>query len=262
MNTFGLRVAAWGVLGVAYVYVLAPAAVIVVDSFNSATSFPAPFESFTLRWYAAMLHHDEFMASMRASMALAALAALAASACGILAAYALIRYPVPWRDAISTFLLGPILVPQILIGLAILQLMGLSGIKVGYGGLLAAHTVYVLPFVLRLAMTSLARFDFTLEEAARSLGASRLQTFRCVTLPIIRPGVTAGFVFAFILSFVNLPVSLFLTSPQTATLPIVMFSYMEARIDPLVAAVASAVLIGAILITLTLERVFKLRLLG
>jgi putative spermidine/putrescine transport system permease protein len=257
-----IRAVAWAVLAVAYVYVLSPAAMIVFDSFNSATSFPAPFESFTLRWYAAMLDHEEFMASIRVSLILAAAAALAATLCGVLAAYALIRYPMRGKDGIATFLLGPILVPQIVIGLSVLQIIGLSGIEVSYAGLFAAHTVYVMPFALRLVMTSLARFDFSLEDAARSLGAGRLQTFRHVTLPIIRPGVTSGFVLAFILSFVNLPVSLFLTSPKTATLPIVMFAYMEARIDPLVAAVASAVLIAAIVLTVVLERVFRLRLLG
>ena len=262
MNRGGVRAASWLVLALAYAYVLSPAAVIVYDSFNSATSFPAPFESFTLRWYAAMLEHDEFMASIRVSAGLAAAAALAATLCGILAAYALIRHPPRGKDAVATFLLGPILVPQIVIGLAILQLIGLSGLRVGYGALLAAHTVYVMPFALRLAMTSLARFDFSLEDAARSLGAGRLRTFWHVTLPIIRPGVTAGFVFAFILSFVNLPVSLFLTSPKTATLPIVMFSYIEGRIDPLIAAVSAAVLIAAIALTVVLEKVFRLRLLG
>ena len=257
----GVRIASWTILGATYVYVLAPAVVIIRDSFNSATSFPAPFESFTLRWYAAMLANADFTAAIKHSVMLAAAAALAASVCGVLAAYALVRYPVPWKNAISTFLLGPILVPQIVIGLAVLQLIGLSGMQVSYAGLLAAHTVYVLPFALRLAMTSLARFDFALEDAARSLGAGRLETFWHVTLPIIRPGVTSGFVFAFILSFVNLPVSLFLTSPQTATLPTVMFAYMEARIDPLMAAVASTVLLGAIAATVVVEKVFRVRLL-
>ena len=257
----GVRLAAWAMLGLTYLYVLAPAAVIVVDSFNSATSFPAPFESFTLKWYAGMLAREEFTASIRSSAGLAAVSALVASVCGVLAAYALVRYPVRWKSALETFLLGPILVPQIVIGLAILQLISIARLQVTYAGLVAAHTVYVLPFVLRLAMTSLARFDFALEDAARSLGAGRLQTFWHVTLPIIRPGVTSGFVFAFILSFVNLPVSLFLTSPQTATLPIVMFSYMEARIDPLIAAVASTVLIGAVAATFVVEKVFRVRLL-
>jgi putative spermidine/putrescine transport system permease protein len=143
-----------------------------------------------------------------------------------------------------------------------LQLIELAGLRIGLGGLVLVHAVYVMPFALRLTLTGLARFDFMLEDAARSLGASRWQTLWHVTLPVIRPALVSGFVFAFILSFVNLPVSLFLTSPQTATLPIVMFAYMESRIDPLVTAVSSLVLFVAVGVTLALERVFKLRLLG
>ena len=152
--SFGVRLASWLVLALTYLYVLTPAAVIVRDSFNSATSFPAPFESFTLKWYAGMLERAEFTAAIKSSLVLASLAALAASVCGILAAYALVRYPLRWKHAVETFLLGPILVPQIVIGLAVLQIIGLAGMQVSYAGLLAAHTVYVLPFALRLAMTS------------------------------------------------------------------------------------------------------------
>jgi putative spermidine/putrescine transport system permease protein len=245
-----------------YIFVLGPAAVILIDSFNSATSFPSPFESATLRWYLRLLSHEEFHASMRISAVVATCAALIATALAIFAAYALVRYPLRGKNALVTFMMGPLLVPQIIIGLAMLQLLGLLGIRIGIPGLVAVHAVYVMPFALRLVMASLARFDFALEEAAQSLGAGRLRTLWHVTLPVIRPGLASGFIFAFILSFVNLPVSLFLTSPQTATLPIVMFSYMEQRLDPLIAAVASAVLIATVIASLILERVFRLRLIG
>jgi len=249
-------------LGLVYLFVIGPMLIIIVDSLNSATSFPSPFETVTLRWYVAVLRHDEFLTAMRISAIVAAFAATIATVLGFLAAYALIRYPLPGKNAIATFLLAPILVPQIVIGLAMLQLLALLGVQLTLAGLVAVHTVYVLPFTLRLIMTGLARFDFSLEEAALSLGAGRTRTLRHVTLPLVRSALIAGFVFAFILSFVNLPLSLFLTNPSTATLPIVMFSYMESRIDPLVAAVASMVVAVAAAITLTVERAFRLRLLG
>lgn len=262
MSAGRLGPSGWAVLAVVYAFVLFPAGVIVVDSFNSATSFPAPFESATVRWYLAMAQRPEFVASMQTSALIATVSAVAASMLAVVAAYALTRYPVPGREAITTFLLGPILVPQIVVGLAILQSASALGAEIGLATLIAAHTVYVLPFALRLALTSLARFDFALEDAAHSLGAGRARTFWHVTLPVIRPGLASGFAFAFILSFVNLPVSLFLASPRTATLPILMFSYMESRIDPLIAAVATVVLAGAVGSTLVLERVFRVRILG
>ena len=249
-------------LALVYLFILGPAVVIVVDSFNSATSFPSPFESATLKWYRQMLAHEEFLASIRISAVVALLSALIATVLAVFAAYALVRHPLRGKDAMSTFLMGPLLVPQIVIGLAMLQLIGLLGLRIGLAGLVLVHAVYIMPFALRLVIASLTRFDFTLEEAAQSLGAGRLRTLWHVTLPLIRPGLASGFIFAFILSFVNLPVSLFLTSPTTATLPIVMFAYMESRIDPLIAAVASAVLIVTVIATFLLERVFRVRLLG
>jgi putative spermidine/putrescine transport system permease protein len=249
-------------LALIYLFVAGPAAMIVVDSLNSATSFPSPFESLTLHWYAAILDHDEFLQSMRVSAVVAAVAAALATALAVPAAYGLVRYRLRGGNALATLFVAPLLVPQIVMGLAMLQLLALVGAELSLGGLIAVHAVYVMPFSVRLAMTSLARFDFTLEDAAKSLGAGRLRALWHVTLPLIRTGVIAGFTFAFILSFVNLPLSLFLTTPRTATLPIEMFAYMESRIDPLVTAIGSLVLFAAVGLTFTLERVFRLRLAG
>ena len=249
-------------LTLVYLFIAGPAAMIVVDSFNSATSFPSPFESVTLRWYLAIWAHDEFLRAMRISTIVALAAAAIATGLALPAAYALVRHKLRGGNVLATLFVGPLLVPQIVLGLAMLQLLGIVGVDLGLGGLIAVHAVYVMPFTVRLVMTSLARFDFTLEDAARTLGAGRLATLRRVTLPLIRTGVIAGFTFAFILSFVNLPLSLFLTTPRTATLPIEMFAYMESRIDPLVAAIGALVLIAAVAFTVTLERVFRLRLAG
>ncbi|MBI3516363.1 MAG: ABC transporter permease [Proteobacteria bacterium] len=249
-------------LALVYLFIVGPAAMIVVDSFNAATSFPSPFESPTLRWYLAIWAHDEFLRSIRTSTIVALAAAAIATGLALPAAYALVRHPLRGGNIVATLFVGPLLVPQIVMGLAMLQLLGLAGVDLGLGGLIAVHAVYVMPFTVRLIMTSLARFDFTLAEAARTLGAGRLATLRRVTLPLIRTGLVAGFTFAFILSFVNLPLSLFLTTPRTATLPIEMFAYMESRIDPLVAAIGALVLIAAVAFTVTLERVFRLRLAG
>ena len=245
-----------------YLFVAGPAAMIVADSLNSATSFPSPFEALTFHWYAAILDHDEFLQSMRVSAIVAAAAAALATALAVPAAYGLVRHRLRGGNALATLFVAPLLVPQIVMGLAMLQLLAFVGAELSLGGLIAVHAVYVMPFTVRLAMTSFARFDFTLEDAAKSLGAGRLRALWHVTLPLIRTGIVAGFTFAFILSFVNLPLSLFLTTPRTATLPIEMFAYMESRIDPLVTAVGSLVLAAAVGLTFALERVFRLRLAG
>jgi putative spermidine/putrescine transport system permease protein len=256
------RLVAWIFLSLVYLFILIPAVIVIVDSLSSATSFPSPFESATLHWYRALLDHEEFLDSIRVSAFVAAIAASASVVLGFLAAYALVRRPVKGRDAVQTLLYGPLFVPQIVIGLAMLQILSLAKLRISLIYLIIVHTVYVMPFTMRLVMTSLSRFDFCLEDAARSLGAGYLRALWHVTLPLVRTGLISGFLFAFILSFVNLPLSLFLTNSRTATLPVVMFAYIESRIDPLVAAAASMIVVAAAAITLVLERIFRLRLLS
>jgi putative spermidine/putrescine transport system permease protein len=249
-----------GYLILVYAFLLAPLGFIVYSSVNRATSFPSAFEGLTLHWYAAILDNDEFITSAWTSTFVAAVAALLATIVSFLAAYAMARRRSGETAAISTTLSVPLLVPQIVMSLAILQFASWIGIGTSFAGLIAVHAVYVLPFALRLIMTGLARFDFALEEAAASLGASGLATWRRITLPIIRPSLVAGFTFGFVLSFVNLPLSLFITDARTATLPIVMFSYIESRIDPMIAAVSTIIVVLAAATTLLLESVLRIRL--
>lgn len=249
-------------LAAVYIFVMAPSVVIVVGSFNSATTFPSAFESATLQWYVAIVHYREFIDAMTTSAVLAVLAASIAMVIGFPAAYGLVRLPVPGKDFLAAVFLAPVVVPQIVIGLAVLHMVSVFGLQLSFAGLVVVHAVFVMPFVLRAIMTSLARFDFGLVEAAQSLGGNRLQTLWYVTLPLIRPGVTAGLLFATVLSFVNLPLSLFLTTPATRTLPIQMFAYMESRLDPLVAAVGAGIIVVVFVASFVIERAFKLRLLG
>lgn len=243
-------------------FAVSPAVIVLVDSVNSATSFPSPFEHATLHWYAALLDHSEFLDAMIVSAEVAVVAACAATLAAFLAGYTLVRYPLRGRHVIATALAGPLFVPEIVMGLAILQLTGVLDIPLTLAWLAAIHTVFVMPFVLRLVLAGFSRFDFNLEDAARSLGAGQSRALWQITLPLIRPSLIAGFTLAAILSFVNLPLSMFLTTPRTATLPVVVFAYMESRIDPLVAAVATLVVVVAAVATICLDRVLKIRLLG
>ncbi|MFL6799164.1 MAG: ABC transporter permease [Xanthobacteraceae bacterium] len=249
-----------GYLALVYVFLLGPLAFIVAASFNRATSFPAGFEGLTLGWFRSILDHDEFISSAWTSTMVAALAALIAMVVSFFAAYAMARSRSGESATITTILSVPLLVPQIVMSLAILEFASWLGVGTTLTGLVAVHAVYVMPFALRLIMTGLARFDFVLEEAAASLGASGVATWRKVTLPIIRPSLVAGFTFCFVLSFVNLPLSLFITDARTTTLPIVMFSYIESRIDPMIAAVSTVIVLLAAGTTLLLEWVLKIRL--
>ena len=127
--------------------------------------------------------------------------------------------------------------------------------------LVAAHSVFVLPLTVRLVLAGFSRFDFHLEQAARDLGANRFQILIFVTLPLVRPSVFAGFILSAVLSFVNLPLSMFLTTAQTATLPVIAFAYMESRIDPMIAAVATLVMVVAACVAICIDRILRVRIL-
>jgi putative spermidine/putrescine transport system permease protein len=200
------------------------------------------------------------MSAALTSAFVALLAAAIATAVALLAAYAMRRGHAHENAALSTALTSPLLVPQIVMSLAMLQFAALIGLDTSLASLVAIHAVYVMPFALRLILTGLARFDFTLEDAAASLGAGRAATWRHVTLPLLRTSIVAGFTFCFVLSFVNLPLSLFLTNARTATLPIMMFAYIESRIDPMIAAVAAIIVVAACATTVLLERLLDIRL--
>ncbi len=241
-------------------FVLGPAAVVVFDSVNSATSFPSPFEHATLRWYAALADHPEFTQGFIVSMAVAVAASCLAGIAGLLAALGVRRMRPGLRGAASTALLGPLLVPEIVAGLAVLQLAQLAGAPLGYGVLIGTHAAFVLPVTARLLLAGLQRLDPGVEDAARSMGAGPVRTAWLVTLPLLRPSLVAAFVLSAVLSFVNLPLSMFLTTPRTATLPVLVFSYMESRIDPVIAAVATLVMLFAVGAAIVLDRVLKVRL--
>lgn len=247
-------------LGLVYLFILGPMFVVIISSFNSAAAFPSPFESFSLRWYQALLRHDEFIKSMWVSTRVAALAALLASLLGVPLSFFLVRAHFRGKEAINAFFLSPLIIPHVALSIALLQMFSLAGIRLSAATLVLAHTVLIMPFVIRAVMASLYFVNPSMEESAMNLGANRLQTFFYVTLPLIRAGVTAGFVLAFIISFINVPLSLFLTTPGTTTLPIRVFSYMQSRLDPLVAAVGSLTVLGVTVVALLLEKVLKVRL--
>lgn len=228
-------------------YLLAPIIVVVATAFT-ATAYPVfPPEGFTLRWFEKFLATPEFVESIRISAMLATASTLVAAVLGTSSALALARFRIPGKATISALLLSPILFPTIVLGLALLVFSNRIGLSGTFLNLVCAHVVLITPFVIRMVMVSLARFDPAVEEAARNLGAGRWRTFLHITLPLIRPGVLAGSVFAFIISFDELVVTLFLTAPGLQTLPIRIYTYVEYSSDPTISAI-STVLIAAWLI--------------
>lgn len=233
-------------------FILAPIAVVLIGSFTAGDSVVFPPQGLSLRWYVTLVRgHADLVEAFWVSLELAIASAALSTALGLLAAFALVRYDFVGRQPVTLLFLSPLLVPSIVIGIAMLQFLSRIGLGFHPAGLLLAHVVLTLPFTIRLIVASLLGLDPTLEFAARSLGAGRLAVFRRITLPLIRPGVVSGFIFAFIVSFENVTVSLFLVSPELVTLPVRIFGYIENSPTPVV-TVASALLLftSAILIAL------------
>jgi putative spermidine/putrescine transport system permease protein len=221
-----------------------------------------PPHAYTLDWYPAIA--ATFGDPIWTSLQLGAAAVIGSLALGIPAGIGLSRHRFRGRGLVSTLLLAPITVPGIALGLAIyIMLVAIdetagTALTGSLAGLVLAHILITTPWVVRLCLASLATHDRTAEEAAASLGAHPLKVIWRVTLPAMRPGIIAGALFAFVISFENLELALFLTSPGVTTLPVAVLQYLEYHIDPLVAAVAVAQTLGIAVLLLLLDRFVRL----
>ncbi|TBL81327.1 ABC transporter permease [Paenibacillus thalictri] len=257
----------WSPLGIitfiVVLFVISPLLVIIPTSLTSVKFLSFPPVGFSLMWYEKILDRPEFVDSFIFSLELAALSAIIATLVGTLAAMALHRYSFPGRGAINALLLSPLTVPSLIIGIAALLFFTKYGLAGTFTGLLLAHVLISIPYVVRLVLTGLSSFDYTLERAAYMLGAKQLNVFWDIMLPLMKPAIMSGMIFSFLTSFDNVTVSLFLVSPSTTTLPLAIFSYMQETLDPLVASISSVVILLSLVFIIILERVYGLdRLFG
>lgn len=238
-----------------YFFLLAPFLVIFIAAFgyDDTLAFP-PRGGLSLRWFANVLTNEQFLDSFWTSLQVALLATLIALLLGIPVAYALVRFNFAGKGWVETIFSAPILVPGLVIGFAMLRFFVLLGDFDILSGLLIGHTAVLFPYSVRVVSASLRNLDPAIEEAAISLGANRLRSFFLVVLPNIRAGVAAAFILAFITSFNNVPISLFLTGPGITTLPISMLVYMEYNFDPSIAALSTLLIVFSILLVQGAER--------
>jgi putative spermidine/putrescine transport system permease protein len=237
-----------------YGFVLAPIVLVVLISFSADNFIRFPPEQWGIRWYRALLQNATFLTAFRTSAILAAMVTLLDLAVGIPAAYAIARLRFRGRDALFAFLTAPLLLPSVVLGLSILLAFSPLRLAATYPGLTLAHMTITLPFVVRIIATALSTLPADIEDAAATLGAPPRSVFRRVTLPLMIPGVLGASALAFILSFDEVVVSLFIVGPRLSTLPVEIFRYVEGRTDPMVAALCSVLILGSIAIVLVLER--------
>jgi putative spermidine/putrescine transport system permease protein len=238
---------------------LAPLVLIVWMSFTPAAFFRLPVSDFSLRWYHEAFNYPGFLNSFMLSLRLALVSGLIATALSFFAAYGLVRYRFRGKGALEALFMSPILVPGVVFGIAMLQFVNSIGLYNTFWALVLAHVSLIVPYALRTIHAQLRNVPEDVEWAAQTLGAGKLRTLWKVTLPLCRRGVLAGFLLAFIISFAEVTVVIFMTGPAYQTLPIRIYNYLTDQIDPTVAAI-SAMLIGlSLILVFILDRLGGLR---
>jgi putative spermidine/putrescine transport system permease protein len=221
------------------VVMIAPIVVVVLLSFSSASYLTFPPPAFGVRWYREYLGSRDWLAATLLSLEVAVVVVVLSTVLGTLASLGLARLPQMARMLATGLILSPLIVPVIIVAIGVYYAFARYGLVGTPAGLVLAHTCLAVPFVVTSVGASLAGFDRRLEMAALSLGATPFGAFRQVTLPLILPGVLVGALFAFITSFDELVVSLFLSGANAVTLPRRMWEDLRYALDPTIAAVST-----------------------
>jgi putative spermidine/putrescine transport system permease protein len=235
--------ALWVITIFTLIFLIAPSLIVIPMSFSAGETLSFPPPGYSLRWYENFFTQPEWQSAARNSVIVAVLTTIVATILGTGVSIALMRGSVPARNLATSLFLTPMIVPAIVTAVAVYGLYVRFRLVGTIQGLVLAHTVLALPFVMINVSAVLQGMDIRLEHAARSLGATPVRTFFLVTLPLIRPGILAGALFAFITSFDELVVALFISGDRAATLPVQIWSGLRFEINPTVAAVSTLLIV-------------------
>ena len=239
-------------------FVLAPIVIVCAVAFTPEGFLSFPTRGLSLRWFRTILDYPEFIRAFRDSVWLAALSSTLAIGLAVPAALGIVRHRFPGREAMTALFMSPLMVPHVVLGIAFLRFFSQIGLNGTFLGLVLSHVIVILPFALRLVLAASYGMDRRIEHAAVSLGASASTVFRRVTLPLILPGVVSGWMLAFINSFDEVTMTVFIASPSTTTLPVRMFLYIQDNIDPLVTSVSACLIAMTVIVMIVLDRLYGL----
>lgn len=246
----------FGVLGlIAVLLLIAPTVVVIITSFTNGFSLKFPPPGYSTRWYVALWNESpEILNAALLSLQVAALSTGVSVLLGVAAAMALARRRENWARILDAVFMSPLMLPTLALGLALLVLFNLTGQGLSMTTLVVGHIAITTPYILRTTSASLVQMDPAMIESARSLGASAWFTFRTVTLPLIVPGIAAGAFIAFMASFDNVAISLFLSDARSEMLPIRLWHIIESNLDVRAAAVSGVLVAVTIVLGVVMER--------
>ena len=249
----------WTVTTLVVLTLLAPLVITLVVSVSASSVFNLPPPALSPRWYERMLRLRELWPAVRLSVTLALLSTVVSLGLGTLCAIAVTRATFPGKTTLVTFMVSPLMMPGLVIGVALLQLLRELGLRDAWVSLLIGHVVITLPYVTRTVLASLSLFDFALIDAARTLGCSPPRALLQVMVPVLAPAFLTSGLFAFLASMDNYPISIFLVDARNKTLPILMLQYLEENPDPTIAAISSGLILLTIVVLLVADRLVGLR---
>jgi len=240
--------------GATLAFLALPLVVVAVSSFSSAGYMQFPPSAFSLRWYAAFLSDAHWIGPLIASALLATLSAAVVCLFALAAALARCRLPLPAGAFFDLLMLSPLFVPHAAAALGLWIILVSLGWLGTWSGLALTHAIVCFPFAYRPIYSAVSGLDIAMEEAALSLGAAPGKVLFSVTLPLLRPGLAAAFLFSFIISFDEVSVTMFLVGPDVTTLPVKVFTEIQENGSPVVAAISSFLMATTAIAVLILDR--------
>ena len=243
---------------IVYAYLIVPLIIIVGISFSPTYQMFFPPKGLSLRWFKYILAQKEFVQSFYVSVVVAFFASLVALILGILVSLAIVRYTFRGKNVIENIFMMPIILPTVITGVALLQFFSIIGYQDFWMRLILGHIVVTIPYTIRSISASLYGFNRRLEEASLIMGANPLRTFKNILLPLLKPGIIAGALLSFIISFDNVTVSFFLLGSKTVTLPVRIMLYLEWNTNPSVAAISTILIILTVITILITEKIVGL----
>jgi ABC-type spermidine/putrescine transport system permease subunit II len=232
-----------GFVGAVLIGFLVPILVVVLVSFQSKSYLSFPPSDFSVRWYGQFFGNDDYRNAILNSLMIGAAAASLATIAGVCTALAVVRADLPGKTLASILSVAPAVLPQIVLAIGLFPISVWLGLQGTLGAVILAHAVVGLPFPFITVCGALTSYSNRMEIASMTLGANAFQTFRLITFPMIRAAVIAGFIFAFAASLDELVLALFLSSPSTRTLPLLLWEQLNFQVTPEIAAAATVVLL-------------------
>lgn len=237
----------WGffhpVLVLVYAIMLVPIVIVVLTSFTVNSAPTIPYDGVTLEWYVELAGNRRIISALFVSTVAATGTALLAGLIGTVTAFGFVRSELPYEEELATFLLLPLMISPVITGFAINRYAGALDIPRGYPAIVLAHSVLALPYVFLIVRAQLITFDDRLEDASQIMGAGKLETVINVTLPNIAPGIVAGMILAFIISFGEFTATQFLVTIETTTIPVILFTMIGTGMTPVISALATVLVV-------------------